>query len=549
MKIFNFVKKFIFKYKSSLIVFLFFSIIGWLMSIIVPYITGNYIDLLLQSKDFKVIYDFTAKIVLIGIITIISSFVMNYTYVKIQTKSMTDLNFYVLDHVTKLPILYFKGVDSAYLNQRINFDSNTVVSFVLANMLDILTNALTIIFLAYISMRINAKLTLELMALIPLYILLYFVFRKPLYIRGYELKEKQNEFFSKMNDNLQNVKVIKLNATFKEERERLNSAFEKMFNSLLRYTKVSYLFNSSNSMVTTIARVIIFFVGGMEIINGNLTIGDFTIISSYFSMMIGSVGYFLNLGKSYQDALISYDRLRQILDEPQEINGTIRLEGIETIELRNVSFAYDNSKKIIHDFNYEFEKGKIYCIVGDNGAGKSTLINVILGILVNYYSGEIYYNSIEIKELDMYYIRRKIIGVTEQEPKLVNDTIINNLIYGVEVYDYKTIDKLLKDLNVDIDKFHEGLNTKLNEASSNISGGEKLKIAIARTFLKDPDVIVLDEPTSALDVVSIEKLKSMLTALKKEKIILIVTHNQEFLNIADEVIDLNRISKKVEYLV
>ncbi|AAM24405.1 ATP-binding cassette subfamily C protein [Caldanaerobacter subterraneus subsp. tengcongensis MB4] len=119
----------------------------------------------------------------------------------------------------------------------------------------------------------------------------------------------------------------------------------------------------------------------------------------------------------------------------------------------------------------------------------------------------------------------------------------------MEVYDYKTIDKLLKDLNVNIDKFHEGLNTKLNEASSNISRGEKLKIAIARTFLKDPDVIVLDEPTSALDVVSIEKLKSMLTALKKEKIILIVTHNQEFLNIADEVIDLNRISKKVECLV
>ncbi|MDI3519924.1 MAG: ATP-binding cassette, subfamily bacterial [Caldanaerobacter sp.] len=135
MKIFNFVKKFIFKYKSSLIVFLFFSIIGWLMSIIVPYITGNYIDLLLQSKDFKVIYDFTAKIILIGITSITTSFIVSYTYVKIQTKSMTDLNFYVLDHVTKLPILYFKGVDSAYLNQRINSDSNTVVSFVLAKVI------------------------------------------------------------------------------------------------------------------------------------------------------------------------------------------------------------------------------------------------------------------------------------------------------------------------------------------------------------------------------------------------------------------------------
>ena len=117
-----------------------------------------------------------------------------------------------------------------------------------------------------------------------------------------------------MNEYLQNIKLIKLHVTFKEENERLQSSFKNMFKSLLSYTKVSYLFGSSNSMVTTIARVIIFFVGGKEIVNGNLTIGNFTIISSYFTMMINSVG-FLNFGKSYQDTLVSYDRLKQILNE------------------------------------------------------------------------------------------------------------------------------------------------------------------------------------------------------------------------------------------
>jgi len=110
---------------------------------------------------------------------------------------MIDLNFYVLNHVVKLPVLYFKATNSTYLNQRINADSNTVISFVLGNILEVITNALTIIFLTYVSIKINVKLTLVLIPLIPVYVFLYFAFRKPLYKQGYDLKEKQNKFFQK----------------------------------------------------------------------------------------------------------------------------------------------------------------------------------------------------------------------------------------------------------------------------------------------------------------------------------------------------------------
>lgn len=539
MKIFKFVKEYIFKYKIQLFIFLIFSIISWIISIGLPYITGNYIDSLMNFQNRQTIIDFTIKILLMGIINIISSFVVSYSYVKVQTKSAIELNFKALEHISKMPILYFKNLDSAYLNQRINSDSNTLISFVLSNFLDILIRALTLIIVFYISFKINRKLTMILIPLIPLYLAIYFIFKKPLFKSGYELKEKQNKFFSKMNEQLYNINLIKLNSTFEESQKQLRTSFSTMFESLLKYTRISYIFSSSDSMTMIISQIIIFFFGGMEIINENLTIGQFTIIISYFSMIMGCISYYLNLGKSYQDALVSYNRLEEILNETKEINGDKRINSIDTIVLKEVCFSYDDTNNIIDNFNYTFKKGNIYGIIGQNGTGKSTFINLILGLFNNYYKGKIYYNSIELKKLDMYHIRKRIIGISEQEPALINDTIGKNVTYGIDIYNYDDIEEVLKSLNLDINKFQNGLNTNIYEAANNISGGEKLKISLARTFLKNPDMIILDEPTSALDVNSIEKLEFILKEIKKDKIIIIVTHNRDILDILDEIIDLN----------
>jgi len=538
MVMIKYVKKYILKYKLSLLMFIIFSIIAWIVSIVSPYLTGNYVDVLVKAESGDAIVSFTKKILFIGVLNIISSFIVSYLYVKIQTKAMIDLNFYVLNHVVKLPILYFKDIDSTYLTQRLNADSNTVISFVLGNIVNILTSGLTIIFLMYISIKINLKLTLILIPLIPIYLFLYFTFRKPLYKKGYELKEKQSKFFSKMNEYLDNINLVKKNATFKEAQVGLDSSFMKMFFSLLKHTKISYLFSSSSSMTMIIAQIIIFFFGGFEILNGSLTVGQFTIINRYFSMIMNSISYFLNLGKSYQDTLVSHDRLEQILDEQKEINGEMQIDDIDTIELNNVSFSYDGYKNTISNFSYKFEKGKIYCVIGENGAGKSTLVNLILGIFNDYFTGRVLYNSIDIRKLDMYHIRRKIIGISEQESKLINDSIFNNITYGIDVYNYEEIKNLLEKLNLDIHKFNQGLNTNIYEAANNISGGEKLKISLARAFLKKSDVIILDEPTSALDFDSIQKLSSLIQRIKRDKIILIVTHNKEFLSIADDIVDL-----------
>ncbi|WP_350343075.1 ABC transporter ATP-binding protein [Proteinivorax tanatarense] len=540
MKIIKFTMTYVLKYKIYLLIFILLNFVSRALAIFFPYLTGNYIDILITANDFQIVTKITLIIITIGIFNMVSSFAQRYLNVKIQTKAMIDLNFDVLNHLLKMPIRYFENKNSGYLNHRINNDSSVVVNFLLDNLLNIVSNALTIIILFYISFTINVKMTLILIPVFPLYLFLYYIFRKPLYRRNYDLKEKQNIFFSKMNQHLQNVNIVKINATFTEAHEVISNSFKSMFKSLLSHTKLSLLFTNSNSFTMLVANGLIFFFGGREVIRGNMSVGEFTIIKSYFSMIMGSISYFLNFGESYQKALVSYDRLKQILDESKEINGNKKIFNISNIKLENVAFSYNKSEKIISNFNQKFKKGKVYCVIGSNGTGKSTLIKLLLGIYNDYYDGKIHYDTNEIKNLDMYYIRKNFVGVCMQEPKTINSKLIENFTYGLEQYNFDNLSLILNKLKLDPAKFDNGLETIIDEASNNISGGEKLKINLARNFLKSPELLVLDEPSSALDVESVDKLKDLIVETKLSRITIIISHDHDFINIADEVIDLNK---------
>lgn len=534
--------RYIVKYKLYIFTWITLNIILWLISIFTPFINGKYIDFLLAHKNINGIYSFTLLILSIYIVNIFISYISNILTTKIQNKITFGLIFDILKHIKLLPLLYFKSINSSYLSQRINSDSNIVASFVLNNFFTLFIKFITFVFSFYMLMSINLKLAFILFLLIPLYLICYFIFKKPLFIHSYNAKEKQSIFFSKMNEQLSNIRFIKLNASFNLIDKQFNHAFLNLYNAAIKYSKISYLFSSFDSILSALSQLILFFYGGIEVLNGNITIGQFTMVSSYFSMLIGCTSYFLNFGKSYQDALASFNRIDDFFKLEPEKNEKQLLNNITSITLKSIAFSYDNQKNIINNYSYTFKKGNIYCLIGENGIGKSTFINLILGLYNEKLHGEILYNSTNIRHLDLYETRRNLIGVTEQEPNLVNDTILKNLIYGLEFIDHNSIETWCNKLKLKklINKLPDALNTMIYEKSINISGGEKQKLSLARIFIKNPDLMILDEPTSALDFESIHNLKLVLEEIKKDKIIIIITHNNSLLDIADNVIDFNR---------
>jgi len=284
--------------------------------------------------------------------------------------------------------------------------------------------------------------------------------------------------------------------------------------------------------------------GGMEIIAGRLTIGQFIIISSYFNIMLGAMRYFFNLGNTVQNNLVSYNRLMELSHIGLEHNGTLVIDNVNRIELRQVSFSYGD-KPIVNDVNLIFEKGNIYTIMGKNGAGKSTLIDIILGLQVNNFAGQVLFNDVSMENLDMYNLRNLRIGVSEQEPVLLADTLRYNLEMDVDgrvQLQSSEFNFLTNMLGLDryINSLPNQYETLINENAINISGGEKQKISILRAILKNTDILILDEPTSALDDTSKNALKNYLHTIKQEKIIILVTHDDTFMDEEDvQIIKLN----------
>lgn len=532
-------KSYLKKHNKYLILYLVLSLFTWAISIIIPYVTGKYIDDLISLHVIRIVYKFTFIFLVLNLIQIVLSYFFNIVVTKFKANLAFDLNFEIIEHIKKLPMLYFKNTNSTYLNQRINSDAASVTDFVIDNITNIFIQASTFLISLSILFTINKTITIILLFLIPIYLVIYIVFKRPLYKYSYDMKEKQNNFFAKMNEQLYNIKFIKNNSLFDTLGNQLKGNFGILFNAILKLTKTTYVFSSLGNFVSIFANIILIFLGGVEIVNGKLTIGQFTIINTYFSLLIGSTNYFLNFTKNYQSALVSYTRLIEISNTNKELNGNSIIQDIRTIEFKKVNFWYNEDKVILKEYSNIFKKGNIYAITGKNGTGKSTFISLMIGLFNGYYDGEIYYDEINLKELDLYSIRKNLIGITEQEPILINDSIINNLTYGTPNVSEENILYWCAKLNIYdfILSLHNGLNTNIEEKAANVSGGEKQKISLVRTLIKNPKLLIFDEPTSALDMHSVTCFKEALKEIKQDKIIFLITHNDDIIAIADEIIN------------
>lgn len=533
MKILKFVNKY--TNKKNFLSYLIIVLIVWGISMWLPLINGDLIDSLTTQNSKVHIKKFLLIISLLSVLQVILTYLSNILSVKLLNKTSFKVNFYVLDYVKKLPVFFFHDKNSAYLNQRIYVDSSATSEFYINDIKDLILNSLSLIISSIILIKINLKISLVLLALTPCYFILYFSFRKKLYKLNLNFKESQNIYFGESNSQIENIKFIKINSLFQIMNHNLKQKFNIVYNDLCKLTTANSLFNCGGMLFTVLANIVILILGVQQILNGYLTIGKFTVISTYFNTIISGVEYWLSFLEKYQKTLVSYNRIEELLNLSKESNGENIIKSIDTITVNNLSFKYVNKNTILSNINYEFRKGFIYKIEGKNGIGKSSLINIITGLYNGEYEGDILYNGINILDLDMYEIRKNLIGLVDQEPILLKESIINNMTYNLKKYDVKKLESLIKKLKLEkfISKLENGLFTTIAENSSNISGGEKQKISIIRTILKNPDLIILDEANSALDIESISILKSILEYEKSNKIIILISHS----NLLDEIVD------------
>ena len=492
----------------------------------IPLQLGIIINNLVYDKCYSNIIQSLIILAVISTFKIVISYINKLNRVNLVNNISFEISMDIIKHLSKCELSFFKKNSSAYLRDRINSDSVSIVTFVIDSIIMMVIYIISAIVLLVGINKINTKITIVYIFSIPIYILIYLYFKKKMYLVNYLLKEASSRYTSVVTDQFNAISFIKYNSLYGIMKNNIKNEYKKLYKATRESTKVSAKLNSVGDGITQYVNIIILFIGFNEVLNGSLEIGYFTILSNYLTYILETTSSMLNFSSIYQTTKASYDRTQELYNISKTIQGIEDIDEIESIDIKNLSFSYKN-KKIIDDFTYEFKKNNVYILKGENGSGKSTLIKLITG-MENSYFGQININGKNIKTINMNNILKKNITVVEQEPNLLGGEL------------RKLISVINKDINSNrsIELFKKlGLNEEFNindliidNSNSNISGGEKQKIAIFLGILKESNVMILDEPTSALDGESKLLLVELLKEVKKDKIIILISHEKSLDN-------------------
>lgn len=527
------------RYKLYWAIYLLICSISSIIGLLQPKLNGKFIDFLVVEKNKSKITIFVFIFLFLTFLGIIVSYISSKLSILLNSNISYDIYKATISHIHNSPFSFIYQKNSIYLNELISSEASTLTSFSLNIIQNMLTNIITIFYSIYFTYKLLGFLGLISLAIIPLYYIIYTILKDKLYIQSKRVTEIKNQFSTFMNELIVSGKFIKINNLSSFLFKKSDKKYTKLVKETLNYQKLSWIYQSSETLISAILNIFIMIVLGNMILKGKLTIGDYTVILSYFSMTISSSKYFFNFGQTIQEITASYDRLDNILRLKNEPNGNYELKNIDSIKIDNMSFSYGDNK-VFNNYCYHFTRGHCYIVTGNNGKGKSTLIDIIIGLHLEQTNKSIKFNNINSFSINLKKLRKDLLAYSEQDTYLIEDTILNNILLDSTDYDHSKLNELIEYFNFKekIKALPQGLNTILYQNVINLSGGEKRKISLIRTFLKDSDLIILDEPTNDLDNNTKEKLITYIKKCIPNKIIIIITHDNDLLSLSDSIISL-----------
>ena len=355
-----------------------------------------------------------------------------------------------------------------------------------------------------------------------------------------QMNSSDEDANTKSLDALINYETVKHfnNEQIEEERfDEAMSGYEKASSKVL--TSLAFL-NFGQTAIFTIGLTICMLMSGIEVSKGNQTIGDFVLVNALLMQLSIPLNFFGFIYREISQGMIDLRSLFSVLKIEPEIkdkkNAIDMCFDKTDIEFKNVSFSYDNKRNVLNKINFKIPSGSSLAIVGPTGAGKST-ISRLLFRFYDVSSGSILVNGKDVRDITQVSLRKNI-GVVPQDTVLFNDTIYYNLSYGKINADEKEIWEVARRAKLSelIKTLPDGMSTVVGERGLKLSGGEKQRVAIARTLLKNPPILILDEATSSLDTLTEKEIKVSLNNLAKKRTSIIIAHRLSTIVDADKIL-------------
>lgn len=555
------VLKFAAGYKSRLIVFVIFSILSAILAVITPVLAGRIVDEIVAQSGVQIIINLALLIAVVAVADAVISVVVRWFSSKLGEGIIYDLRTAVFDHVQKMPVAFFARTRTGALVSRLNNDVIGAQAAFAGTLSGLVSNTVALILTAAVMFTTSWQVTAIALILLPVFLLPARHFGKSVALLRKESADLNASMGTQMTERFSapGATLIKLFGRPKDESNQFALRAGRVRDIGVKVTMRQYYFVATLTLVAALALALVYGLGGMYAVRGELAAGDVVVLGMLLTRLYAPLTALANARVEITSALVSFDRVFEVLDLKPLITDAPDAKALDagpvSVKFSHVNFSYPSADKVslasleevavldtrggqevLHDIDFEIPAGQTVALVGSSGAGKSTIAS-LLARLYDVDSGSVELRDTDIRKVKMDSLRETVSMVT-QDGHLFHETIRSNLLLARPGASDEQIWEAIERARLKpvIQALPDGLDTVVGERGYRLSGGERQRMTIARLLLAAPQVVILDEATAALDSSNEAAVQAALTEALENRTALIIAHRLSTIRSADQIL-------------
>jgi len=506
--------------------------------VLIPYLVGRTVNEI--RGDGADLWPLAIAVVVAGVLRLAFSVLRRIVAGQVSLGVEYDMRNRMYQHLQSLELSFFDTQQTGQLMSRATVDLQAVRFFLGYGLIFILQSALTIVIAATVMFVLDPWLAAISLAPMPFVIWISFRYGRRNRPASQEVQQRIAELTAEAEENIGGVRVVKAFAQEERQLKRFDDRTRRVFEQSMVSTRLRAFYSPFIGFLPQLGLAALLFVGGKQVIDGQLSEGDFVAFYGYVLLLTSPVRMLgLALGMA-QRAVASGERVFELLDRAPRLTAVPDAPPLPAgggrVELRDVTFGYDGHEPVLRGIDLEVEPGRTVAIVGPTGSGKTTLV-MLIPRLYDVSEGAVLVDGADVRGVDPASLRREV-AIVSDDAFLFSASLRDNIAYArPEASDDEVVEAAVRaGLEGLLDDLPDGLDTLVGERGLTLSGGQRQRVAIARALLAEPRILILDDATSSVDATTESRIKSALTEVMEGRTTFVIAHRLSTIALADEVV-------------
>ncbi|WP_240417170.1 ABC transporter ATP-binding protein [Paenibacillus periandrae] len=531
-------------YRLTFIIVFFCTVLSIAADLLQPYLVKIAIDdnLMVGKNNYRTLLIICAVYLGLSVSSLFFTYLQNNLLQLAGQSIVARIRKDLFRHIFKLSMSYYDRTSSGSLITHVSSDTETLNQFFTQVLLSLVRDGMTLIFIIVIMFQLDVQLTWYCMLLMPIIVLIASGFRS--YMRKtYQISRAQlSQLVSYVAENLSGMHLIQAFHQEKEQQSRFLDHNVSYYKANLREIRTNVMFNRSFDILGNLSVAFVTWLGGIAVFDKAIEFGVLYAFITYIRQFFQPINTITQQWNTLQSTTVSMNRIWNVFSIKPEITDAVETRSLDLaaisgkIDFDNVSFAYQEETKVIHDLDLHIAPGEMIGVVGSTGAGKSSLIS----LLCRFYDvrqGSIRIDDVDIRKIPQAQLHR-LVGLVQQEPYLYSGSIMDNVRLFDESISQEQVIQACRLVGADslITRLKEGYATRVSERGSGLSAGERQLISFARIIVFQPKILILDEATANLDSHTEQMIQGALSVVAQGRTSIVIAHRLSTVMQADRII-------------